>query len=152
MAYTKQTWATGDIVTQEKMNHIEDGIAANDTAIGTTNTAITAAGPMILTFPTTPTTSDNGIDYYEETHGYTWQNVMDALTAGRTVRYVITVQGVTYYSQPNISFVYDSGGEDFTGYTHFIGLLADDSLSLSLYATSSSGVITRIEGSGVASY
>lgn len=27
MSYTKQTWATGDVVTQEKMNHLEDGIA-----------------------------------------------------------------------------------------------------------------------------
>ena len=27
MSYTKQTWATGDVVTAEKMNHIEDGIA-----------------------------------------------------------------------------------------------------------------------------
>ena len=27
MAYSKQTWSTGDPITQEKMNHIEDGIA-----------------------------------------------------------------------------------------------------------------------------
>lgn len=30
MSYTKQTWATGDTVTAEKLNHIEDGIAAAD--------------------------------------------------------------------------------------------------------------------------
>lgn len=28
MAYTKQTWETGDIITKEKLNHIEEGIAA----------------------------------------------------------------------------------------------------------------------------
>ena len=28
MAYTKTTWATGDTITAEKLNHIEDGIAA----------------------------------------------------------------------------------------------------------------------------
>lgn len=28
MAYTKQTWATGDTVTASKLNHIEDGIAS----------------------------------------------------------------------------------------------------------------------------
>lgn len=28
MAYTKQTWATGDTITAAKLNHMEDGIAA----------------------------------------------------------------------------------------------------------------------------
>ena len=27
MAYEKQTWKTGDVITQEKLNHMEDGIA-----------------------------------------------------------------------------------------------------------------------------
>lgn len=27
MAYTKQTWECGDIITAEKLNHMEDGIA-----------------------------------------------------------------------------------------------------------------------------
>lgn len=27
MSYTKQTWATGDVITADKMNHMEDGIA-----------------------------------------------------------------------------------------------------------------------------
>lgn len=26
MAYTKQTWVTGDTITAEKLNHVEDGI------------------------------------------------------------------------------------------------------------------------------
>ena len=29
MAYEKQTWANGDIITAEKLNHMEDGIASN---------------------------------------------------------------------------------------------------------------------------
>lgn len=28
MAYEKQTWTTGDVITQEKLNHMEDGIAS----------------------------------------------------------------------------------------------------------------------------
>lgn len=28
MAYEKQTWSTGDVITDAKMNHIEDGIAS----------------------------------------------------------------------------------------------------------------------------
>lgn len=30
MSYTKQTWATGDIITASKLNHIEDGIENSD--------------------------------------------------------------------------------------------------------------------------
>ena len=33
MAYSKNTWATGDVIDAAKLNNIEDGIAANDTAI-----------------------------------------------------------------------------------------------------------------------
>lgn len=29
MKYNKTTWKTGDVITQEKLNHIEDGIGAN---------------------------------------------------------------------------------------------------------------------------
>ena len=29
MSYTKQTWANGDTITAEKLNHMEDGIAAS---------------------------------------------------------------------------------------------------------------------------
>ena len=33
MAYTKTTWANGDVITADKMNHAENGISANDAAI-----------------------------------------------------------------------------------------------------------------------
>lgn len=29
MAYEKQTWTTGEVITQEKLNHMEDGIASD---------------------------------------------------------------------------------------------------------------------------
>ena len=32
MAYTKQTWQTGEVITAEKLNHIEDGIAEGNGA------------------------------------------------------------------------------------------------------------------------
>lgn len=38
MAYNKTTWASGDVVTSDKLNHIEDGIAG--------------AEPLVLTFDT----------------------------------------------------------------------------------------------------
>ena len=35
MSYTKQTWATGDVITTDKMNHMEDGIASNESSSNT---------------------------------------------------------------------------------------------------------------------
>lgn len=33
MAYSKQTWTNGDVITAEKLNHMEDGIAAGGGAV-----------------------------------------------------------------------------------------------------------------------
>ena len=33
MSYTKTTWKTGDVITAEKLNKIEDQVAANEEAI-----------------------------------------------------------------------------------------------------------------------
>lgn len=33
MSYTKQTWASGQVITATKLNHIEDGIAAVEAEI-----------------------------------------------------------------------------------------------------------------------
>ena len=33
MAYEKQTWVTGEIITEEKLNHMEDGIAVGGALI-----------------------------------------------------------------------------------------------------------------------
>jgi len=58
MNYTKNTWKTGDIVTSEKLNHIEDGIA---NAVG-----------VFIVGVTTPD---------EDTHALnkTWQEIRDAM-------------------------------------------------------------------------
>lgn len=34
MSYEKQTWANGDVITAEKLNHIEDGVYANSQSGG----------------------------------------------------------------------------------------------------------------------
>lgn len=33
MAYTKQTWANGDVITADKLNHMEDGIESVESAM-----------------------------------------------------------------------------------------------------------------------
>lgn len=57
MAYTKNTWQTGDIVSSQKLNHMEDGIAD-------------AGGVMVIN-------DVNG------TLDKTWQEIYDAMSAGK---------------------------------------------------------------------
>lgn len=57
MAYTKNTWTDGDIVTSEKLNHMEDGIANAD------------GGVMVIN------DTDNTLDK-------TWQEIYDAMAQG----------------------------------------------------------------------
>ncbi len=59
MAYTKNTWNTGDIVSSQKLNHMEDGIAD-------------AGGIMVIN------NTDNTLDK-------TWQEVYDAISQGSLV-------------------------------------------------------------------
>ncbi len=44
MAYEKQTWKTGDVITESKLNHIEDGIANSGGQIITCHTFKTERG------------------------------------------------------------------------------------------------------------
>ena len=41
MAYEKQTWANGDLITAEKLNHMEDGIAQGGGGVLTVNVTVT---------------------------------------------------------------------------------------------------------------
>lgn len=66
MAYTKQTWATGDTVTASKLNHMEDGIAEG------------GGGALIVT-----SSIVNGYPVLDKTV----QEIYDALTSGTPVYY-----------------------------------------------------------------
>lgn len=43
MAYEPNTWNTGDTITAEKLNRLEQGVAANDTVAGSAVSAASAA-------------------------------------------------------------------------------------------------------------
>lgn len=57
MNYIKNTWKTGDIVSSQKLNHMEDGI-------------VDAGGIMVIN------DTDNTLDK-------TWQEIYDAMSAGK---------------------------------------------------------------------
>lgn len=75
MAYEKQTWQTGDVITSAKLNHMEDGIAnIGDTLV-------------ISGFSRDENTGD-----VVGTSNKTWQEIHDALVNGK--RCVIVIPDV----------------------------------------------------------
>ena len=68
MAYEKQTWHTGDVITEGKLNHMEDGIAA-------------AYEVMMLTI-TVDTSDPNETKYILSK---TWKEINDFISAGGMV-------------------------------------------------------------------
>lgn len=69
MAYEKNIWATGDVVTAEKLNHMEEGIEAGGSG----------GGVFVVTF-TAPTSGTN-IDSVDKT----FDEVLSALKSGANV-------------------------------------------------------------------
>lgn len=61
MAYTKQNWECGDLITADKMNHIEDGIEDASSGGGTTKLTVNV-------------TESNGTFVMDKT----WQEISDA--------------------------------------------------------------------------
>lgn len=74
MAYTKQTWACGDEITAEKLNHIEDGIAEG------------GSGKFVVTI-------DN------DTADHTFAEIKQAYDNGMVIEVVELVSGIDYVYQ-----------------------------------------------------
>lgn len=60
--YEKQTWNTGDVITEEKLNHMEDGIS-------------NAGGVMVVNANYDESTSISTLDK-------TWKEIYDCLSSG----------------------------------------------------------------------
>lgn len=84
MAYEKQTWSTGDVITAEKLNHMEDGI----------NEYL----DVHYAFKRTDTV-ENGTHNYSDfeciTHDVEIADIYAALQAGRAIRFHVV--GTTEY-------------------------------------------------------
>lgn len=61
MSYSKTTWATGDKITAQLLNHAEDGIAANDAAIAAIPAGVQLYGPYNA-FATGSISANSGVD------------------------------------------------------------------------------------------
>ena len=104
MTYNKTTWASGDTITAEKLNNIENGIEASSEA----------SGLLVVTF-----THDN-VTYSVDK---TFAEITTAINEGLTIKAKYTDEyeishsmEMTHYSEFSIHFgsfaYYDGGGED----------------------------------------
>lgn len=78
MAYVKQNWECGEMITADKLNHMEDGIAAGGES----------AEPLFLEVVTTraATQSECGtLGGTVQVMNHTWQEVYDATIASRNI-------------------------------------------------------------------
>ena len=80
MSYEKQTWQTGDVITANKLNHMEDGIAGSVDA-------------FVVNVTATPILNGNGYTFATET---AYDDVLAARVAGKTVVYLIIFDGDDY--------------------------------------------------------
>ena len=92
MAYEKQTWSCGDVVTAEKMNHIENGI---EECCGGGST------PLVINVT-------KYADYDEGTYTYTWDGDAAQLRAawlqGQTIQLHFKMSD-NYDPNPKISYI-----------------------------------------------
>lgn len=97
MAYEKQTWNSGDTITAQKLNHMEDGIAGGTLVIGGFSSA--EGSPELVG------TSDK-----------TWQEIYNAMVAG--VRCVVVIADTDGCSQLTITASFHEGGVYGFGINH----------------------------------
>ena len=86
MAYEPTTWECGDVVTAERLNHMEEGIAANATQIEECCGGGGTGGILSLSYTWREATAEecvDGGDAYIFNH--TWQDIYDALSLGQIV-------------------------------------------------------------------
>ena len=76
--YEKQTWKTGDVITEEKLNHMEDGIASGGSG----------GGVLIARGTQDESTSNMVLDK-------TWKEINDAFQSGTIVLYKEESAGIT---------------------------------------------------------
>ena len=104
MSYTPHTWQSGETVTAEKLNVLEQGVASG-------------GGGMRVSVITEEDTPQAG--YTTQTMDKTWQQIYDALAAGMYVCEIDEVVG-EYIAQSMISGV-DFDGDNYRVYSDAAG-------------------------------
>ena len=120
MSYTKQTWQTGDVITADKLNHMEDGIAAG----GGSST------PLIVTI--TETTDGNNTIY---TMNKTAGEIINALPLAYVRQeqsgsggVVVVAYGTFMFTREALGYVYMPG----QGYMFLVSGMSDGFIAATL--------------------
>lgn len=98
MSYEKTNWKTGDVITSEKLNHLEEGIADRDAKIATITVETTQDGKFVYT---------SDISYNEVLTAFmAGKNVIFDFTVideyGEVTRHIQLVREIDSYSSSNL--------------------------------------------------
>lgn len=102
MSYTPTNWQTGDTITAEKLNKMESGISANDTALT----------PFIVTL--TPTAQD-----FSGTMDKTVAEIYAAYQSGKKIVFRI-LMGASVYMEVDCTARFANGGQVYPSFNAFI--------------------------------
>lgn len=94
MAYTKHVWATYEMITKDLLNHAENGIADNDTAIATLNSWKSTHGKVI-----------EGSVTLTNTQQYPFNNSIKSVSLGQTLAnadYVVVIKSAVSSDGANV--------------------------------------------------
>ena len=105
MAYTKNTWNTGDIVSSQKLNHMEDGIANSE------NVFIVGGASF---------GENNAL---EGTLDKTWQEIHDALQTKVVIASIVNGSDIRQVTASEA--VYDQTENKFVIVLHDTGFITD---------------------------
>lgn len=120
MAYEKQTWRCGDTITNTGLNHMEDGIKTNDTAIANLQTQINNIDLGYSCSESRQTVFDGEYTTVKEegSSSATYENIMPQTSTVPNIL-IVTFNG-TEYSCPNhdneFGAPYSSDGFDWSSY------------------------------------
>ena len=128
MSYEKQTWASGDVITAEKLNHIEGGVANNDDSAplfvyfeGTVNNKVV-----------TPTSKAN----------YTRAEIINAIHVEKKPvifgAYLTDASGYTFFYNMYPYTASEKDGEPYSVALSFVASIVNNML----YAIGADGTIT----------
>lgn len=128
MAYSKTTWANGDVIDAAKLNNLEDGVAANDAAIG---------GMSTLSCEGTP--GEDGDSNETITLDKQSGEFYTAVSAGRSVKIFFDFGGgTTAEMTPPISATkVDSSGTEIYNFR----IIADDGAVYSVQNLSATDIV-----------
>ena len=115
MAYTKQTWNNGDIITADKLNHIEDGIKNNESGY-----SISEEETILFEGEITPTESSPYYTYLFNPPIIFNQENLIIICDGQEYqceKKELNMGAITYYGD----YDSDTGGIIFTNYPFFLG-------------------------------